>query len=469
MKPTSLTHQAAPASGGAHVQPRHASARSTLVAALLGFFVITLDAVVVNVALPTIGHDFQAGVTGLQWVVDGYTLLFAALLLSAGALTDRIGARRAFGLGLVVFIIASGACGLAPTLGLLVVARVLQGAGAAVMMPSSMALIRQAYPEPTSRAHAVAIWAMGGAVAASSGPVLGGLLTLLSWRWIFLINLPVGVVTLVILKRVQVSPTRDVPFDLLGQVTAILTMGALTYGAIEAGAIGLSAVPVLAVFSVAALALLTFVMSQRRAAHPMVPPNVLKSLNARIAMAIGFTFMVGYFGLPFVMSLYLQQHRGLSAFATGAAFLPMMLTGLVLTPFSARLAARWSPRVVIVAGLLSMSLGLFALSALPASTAVWQLCVLMMLVGLAGPLVAPPVTAVLLASVPASLAGTAAGVFNTSRQVGGALAVAVFGALLAQSSTFMTGMRTSLMLAGGIAIATALAGLRLQTSRGLRR
>ncbi|QUP53846.1 MFS transporter [Ralstonia syzygii] len=436
-------------------------ARATLIAALLGFFVITLDAVVVNVALPTIGRDLQAGVTGLQWVIDGYTLLFAALLLSAGAFTDRIGARRAFGLGLVVFIIASVACGLAPTLGLLVTARILQGSGAAVMMPSSMALIRQAYPEPASRAHAVAIWAMGGAVAASSGPVLGGLLTLLSWRWIFLINLPVGVATLIILKRVQASPRREAPFDLLGQITAILAMGALTYGAIEAGAIGLSAPPVPAAFAVAAIALLTFLTSQRRTAHPLVPPDVLRSRNARIAMAIGFTFMVGYFGLPFVMSLYLQQHRGLSAFATGAAFLPMMLTGLALTPFSARLAARLSPRVVIVAGLMSMSLGLFALSLLPESAAIWQICALTILVGIAGPLVAPPVTAVLLASVPASLAGTASGVFNTSRQVGGALAVAVFGALVAQSHTFMAGMRASLILAAGVALATAIASLQL--------
>ncbi len=436
-------------------------ARATLIAALLGFFVITLDAVVVNVALPTIGRDLQAGVTGLQWVIDGYTLLFAALLLSAGAFTDRIGARRAFGLGLAVFIVASVACGLAPTLGLLVTARILQGSGAAVMMPSSMALIRQAYPETASRAHAVAIWAMGGAVAASSGPVLGGLLTLLSWRWIFLINLPVGVATLMILKHVQASPRREAPFDLLGQVTAILAMGALTYGAIEAGAIGLSAPPVLAAFAVAAIALLTFLTSQRRTAHPMVPPDVLRPRNARIAMAIGFAFMVGYFGLPFVMSLYLQQHRGLSAFATGAAFLPMMLTGLALTPFSARLAARWSPRVVIVAGLMSMSLGLFALSLLPESAAIWQICALTMLVGIAGPLVAPPVTAVLLASVPASLAGTASGVFNTSRQVGGALAVAVFGALVAQSHTFMAGMRASLILAAGVAAATAIASLQL--------
>lgn len=149
-------------------------AQATLIAALLGFFVITLDAVVVNVALPTLAHDLGASVDGLQWVVDGYTLMFGALLLSAGALVDRIGARRAFGMGLVVFVLASMACGWAPSLAVLVAARLAQGVGAAAMMPASMALIRQAYPDPIRRGHAVALWAMGGSVAATSGPVIGG-------------------------------------------------------------------------------------------------------------------------------------------------------------------------------------------------------------------------------------------------------------------------------------------------------
>src|SRR5437867_6308618 len=188
--------------------PRFAS---TLVAALLGFFVITLDAVVVNVALPSIRRDLGASMSGLQWVVDGYTLLFAALLLSAGALSDRVGARRAVAAGLAVFVVASAACGLAPSLGALVVARFVQGVAAAVMMPSSMALIGQAYPDPVKRARAVAVWAMGGAIAASSGPVLGGLLSLVTWRLIFFINLPVGVVALILLARTQHSPHRHVP------------------------------------------------------------------------------------------------------------------------------------------------------------------------------------------------------------------------------------------------------------------
>jgi MFS family permease len=198
---------------------------------------ITLDAVIVNIALPSIRHELGGGIAGLQWVVDGYTLMFAALLLSAGALSDRAGARRAFAAGLSVFVVASAACGLAPSLGALVGARFAQGAAAAVMMPSSMALISQAYGDPAQRARAVAVWAMGGAAAASSGPVLGGLLTMVTWRMIFFINLPAGALGLLLLARTQRSPRRPVPFDWAGQATAVLAMGGLTYGAIEAGAV----------------------------------------------------------------------------------------------------------------------------------------------------------------------------------------------------------------------------------------
>jgi EmrB/QacA subfamily drug resistance transporter len=436
-----------------------------LAAALLGFFVITLDAVVVNVALPSIRHDLDGGMTGLQWVVDGYTLMFAALLLSAGSLSDRIGAQHAFGVGLALFVAASVACGLAPSLGALVVARFVQGATAAVMMPSSMALIGQAYPDPTRRARAVAMWAMGGAIASSSGPVLGGFLTLISWRMIFVINLPVGAVALLLLARTARSPHHKVPFDWVGQVTAILAMGGLTYGAIEAGASGFAAPQVVIAFTVAAVALVAFVVAQARGAHPMMPLDLLRSRNVSVAIAVGFAFMVGYYGLPFVMSLYLQQLRGLSSLNTGVAFLPMMLIGAALTPFSARVTERLGARALITSGLLLMSTGLLILAVLSPSTPVWVLAVLMVLVGLAGPFISPPVTAVLLNSVPGHRAGTASGVYNTSRQIGGALAVAVFGALLAQPATFMHGMRTSLLIAAGVGLATAAASLALKSVR----
>jgi EmrB/QacA subfamily drug resistance transporter len=444
------------------------SPHATLAAALLGFFVITLDAVVVNVALPVMGRELSASVNGLQWVVDGYTLMFAALLLSAGALSDRIGARRAFGTGLVGFTAASMACGFAPDLKVLVAARFIQGIAAAVMMPSSMALIRQAYPDAKLRGRALAMWAMGGSVAASSGPFLGGLLATSSWRWIFFINLPVGLAGFAFLMRAGVSPRRPVSFDAWGQGTAVIAMGALTYGTIEAGARGIADVQVIAALIIAVTASAAFFLSQRKGAQPMVPRRLFESNNAAIAMAVGFAFMVGYFGLPFVMSLYLQQQRGMSALATGEVFLPMMLTGLVLTPFSARLAERFSARLLIVTGLLAMTVGLTAIALTATTASALSIALQMMLVGLAGPLVAPPIAAVLLNSVPGHLAGTASGVYNTSRQVGGALAVAIFGALLSRSGTFEAGLRTSVLIAAAVSIATAAASLKLSSPRAKR-
>jgi DHA2 family methylenomycin A resistance protein-like MFS transporter len=220
---------------------RGAATAAALGAAVLGFFVVTLDAVVVNVALPSIRGELGGGITGLQWVVDGYTLMFAALLLSAGSLSDRFGARRTFGAGVAGFVLASLACGLAPSMGALVAARFVQGAAAAMMMPSSMALIGEAYPNPVTRARAVAMWALGGSVASSAGPVLGGVLTLVSWRLIFFVNLPAGVVALLLLAKTARSPRRPAPFDWAGQIAAVLAMGGLTYAAIEAGAAGLAA------------------------------------------------------------------------------------------------------------------------------------------------------------------------------------------------------------------------------------
>ena len=190
----------------------------------------------------------------------------------------------------------------------------------------------------------------------------------------------------------------------------------------------------------------------------MVPLDLFRSRPVPVAVAVGFAFIVGYYGLPFMISLYLQQVRGASSLVAGAAFLPMMLVGAALTAFSARIAERVGAWVLITTGLVLMTAGLVILAVVPSSTPVWLLAALMVPVGLAGPLIMPPVTAVLLNNVPGQRAGTASGVFNTSRQVGGALAVAVFGALLAHRTTFMPGLRTSLLLAAGVALAAAAAG-----------
>jgi MFS transporter, DHA2 family, methylenomycin A resistance protein len=441
---------------GAPAGERHA--RLALAAAVLGFFVVTLDAVVVNVTLPSIRADLGGGITSLQWVVDGYTLTFAALLLSAGSLSDRIGARRALAMGVVVFVAASVACGLAPSMGVLVAARFAQGAAAAAIMPSSMALIRQAFPEAKARGRAVGVWAMGGAVASTSGPMLGGVLNLVDWRLIFFINVPVGAVALLLLAAIHRSPVRVVPFDLTGQVTALLAMGGLVFGAIEVGARGFTDPVVLTAFAVAVLALAGFLRAQQVVAHPMMPLELFRSRTVVITVASGFAFMVGYYGLPFVISLLLQQQRGLTALQTGYVFLPMMIIGAVLTPLSARIGERIGRKTLIVTGLALMAAGLAVIGLQPVLAPLWLLAVLMMLVGLGGPTVSPPATAVLLDAVPEHQAGVASGVFNTSRQVGGALAVAVFGALLANPDTFVHGAHTSLLIAAAVlALATALA------------
>ncbi|MGW5431664.1 MFS transporter [Streptomyces sp. NPDC004059] len=443
-----------PPAGTAEEEERGRHAVAALAAAVVGFFVITLDATIVNVALPTIRDELGGGMTGLQWVVDGYTLMFAALLLSAGALSDRIGARRAFGTGVAVFVAASAACGLAPGLGILVAARFAQGAGAAVVMPTTLALIREAYDDQARRARAVAVWASGGAAAAAAGPLVGGVLSELSWRLIFFINVPVGVVALLLVARTRPSPHRRVPFDRAGQLAAVAGMGGLTYGVIEAGAEGFTAPRVIVALAVAVLGLTGFLAVEARSAHPMVPLEMFRNRTMVIAVTVGFTFMVGFYGMPFVLSLYFQQLRGLSPMATGMAFVPMMAFSALLTPASSRLVRRIGRRASITGGLLSMAAGTMILAVLPPTAPLWAVAALMVPVGLGGPLVMPPLTAHLLDNVPAHRAGVAGGILNTARQIGGALAVAVFGALLAGHAGFLHGLRTSLFVTVAVLLST---------------
>jgi EmrB/QacA subfamily drug resistance transporter len=434
-----------------------------LAASLLGFFIITLDAQVVNVALPAVRASLGGGMTGTQWVVDGYTLAFAALLLSAGSLSDRIGAHRAFGAGLAVFVAASAACGLAPSLGVLIASRLAQGTGAAMMMPSSLALVREAYADPVRRGRALALWSIGGAVAAAAGPVAGGALSLISWRVIFFINLPAGLAGLILLLRVARSPRRLVPFDWPGQAAAVVAMAALTFGVIRAGASGLTAPVAATALAVAVVAAAAFVVRQARGRHPMVPLDLFRSRVVIISAGTGFAFLGGFYGMVFAYSLYLQDQRGLSSLATGLVFMPMTLLSGVVSLLAARLAEKYGPKVPIVAGMSLMGLGLAVLAVLPAATPTWLLAAMMIPVGLSGPMAIPPTTALLLESVPAQGSGIASGVFNTSRQVGGALAVAVFGALLAGRSGIITGLRDSLLIAAAIALAAAGTNLLLRT------
>ncbi len=417
-------------------------------AALLGFFLISLDALIVTVALPDIGRSLGGGMSGLQWVVDGYTLVFAALMLSADAVSDRIGARRAYGGGLVLFALASAACGLAPGLGALVAARLVQGGAAALMTPASLALVRQGFPDQAKRARAIAVWTVGGAVAVAAGPVLGEALTAsVGWRWIFFVILPAGLLALALPTRVPASPRLPARLDTAGQITAVAATGALTYGVIEGGEKGAGRPLVVASLLVAVVAAGLFLATQARGAHPMLPLPLFRSRVVAVSLVVGFMINAAYYGGVFVFSLYLQQQRGQSAPHAGLLFIPMTALVAVVNLASAKLAARFGPRVPMVAGQLVGAAGSLALLTVSPHTHVGAVVALMVPVGLGGALAVPALTALLLDAVPADRAGTASAVLNTARQVGGAIAVAVFGALLAGADTFLSGMRWSMLLA----------------------
>ncbi|MGO4804884.1 MFS transporter [Arthrobacter sp. 2MCAF15] len=430
--------------------------------ASLAFFLITLDILIVNVALTNIGRELGGGTTGQQWVIDAYTMMFAALLLFAGNLADRIGAKRALGWGIALFLLASVACALEPSSVLLIAARAVQGAAAAVMLPASMALVRQAFPDPRRRAHALGIWAVGGAVAGAVGPLVGGLLTTVNWRLVFAINLPVCVAMLVLLAAVAASPVKPAPFDWAGQSAAIIALTALMYGLITGGAEGFGSWPVMASLVLAAAGIAGFVLIQARGRHPMMPLGLFRSVGMRIAVAVGFAFMVGHFGSVFVISLYLQQHLGLTPLQAGLVFLPSAAFSVAGNIASGTLANRFGPRVPAVLGLASMVAGLVAMLVTAPLGSPMLLAVLLILTGSGGSIAMPPVTSVVLASVPAGQAGTASAVFNTFRQVGGAVAIAVFGALIAEPGGFVHGMQLSFTVAASLLLVTAVAALFLR-------
>jgi MFS transporter, DHA2 family, methylenomycin A resistance protein len=432
--------------------------RPALTAALLGFFMISLDATAVNVALTPIGRSLHGATSGLQWVVDGYTVPFAALLISAGTMSDWLGARRVFGGGLVVFAAASAWCGLAPALPMLVAARVVQGCAAAVMLPSSLALVRQAFADPAARARAVAVWSSGGAAAIAAGPVLGGILTSAAgWRSVFFLNLPVGAAVLALLAlRAPRSPRLAAPLDPLGQVTAVLGLAALTFAVISGGAHGFRTPSVLTALVVAALACACFFTVESRVARPMVPLALFRSPAVVTCVVTGFSINAAFYGVAFLLSLYFQRVLGESAIAAGLLFLPM--TGLltVANLASARVAARWGHHVPVRAGLCVGTLGMLLLAFLPVflpGRVGLEIALVPAGAGLGFAL--PSLTFLLLDALPAAQAGLAGGLFNAGRQTGGALAVATFGTLVAGS--FMTGMRVSMLISAVLLLVSTVA------------
>ncbi|MDF1489639.1 MFS transporter [Tessaracoccus caeni] len=438
---------------------------ATLVLASLGFFLITLDVSIVNLALPSIRADLGGGVSTQQWILDGYTLFFAAFLLCFGNLSDRVGAKRAYVSGIALFGVTSLLCALAPSVLALIVARCAQGVAAALMLPASMTLIREAFPDARRRAKALGVWAAGGAVASAAGPVLGGTLSAWDWSLIFAINVPVCIAMMLLAVRVQRSPQNNAAFDWAGQILALIALGTIIFALIEGGAIGYGNPLIVVLLVVGVTALVLFIFVQARVAHPMMPLQLFRRRPMRVAFFGGFTFIYAWFGSVFLSSLYLQQHLEIPSSLAGLVFLPSALLSLFGNIASGPLANRFGPRFPVILGMSSLVIGLVGLALSTQVGSATLVGIMLILIGGGGSVAMPPLAGIVLEHSPDGQAGVASAVSNTFRQVGGALAVAVFGVLVTPETRFLEGMQLSLSTAAVLALicvisSTTLAGTR---------
>jgi DHA2 family methylenomycin A resistance protein-like MFS transporter len=430
----------------------------TLMAMSLGFGVVQLDVTIVNTALGSMGTALGGGVAELQWVVSSYTIAFAALILTAGALGDRIGAKRVFMVGFSLFTFASLGCALAADARMLIGARAIQGVAAALLVPNSLALLNHAYREEHERARAVGIWAAGASLALTAGPLLGGvLIALFGWRSIFLVNLPIGLAGLWLAWRFAIDskPAPDRELDLIGQGTAIGALGCLAAALIEAGTFGWTSMGVLGGFAAAAACALGFVWRERRTLHPMLPLQLFSQRTFSLTSAVGLLVNMAFYGLIFVFSLYFQQLDKFSPLATGLAFIPMMGAVLPMNLLAARAAARFGAPPIVACGAALSAAGCLLLVGLRQGTAYGLVCIPLMLIGAGLGLLVPPLTSSLLGSVEKARSGIAAAVLNATRQTGSVLGVALFGSLIGRSNAFLPGLHESLLISGIILVAAA--------------
>jgi DHA2 family methylenomycin A resistance protein-like MFS transporter len=422
-----------------------------------GYFMVILDVTVINVAAPVVGRELSASLTGIQWIIDGYTLVFAGLLLTAGALGDRLGNRRIFCAGVVVFTVASAGCGLAQNTESLVAARLLEGMGAALIVPGSLALLQQSYPSPADRSRVFGLWGSMAGVAATAGPVVGGLLvTTVGWRWVFFINVPVGCACLLLtLRHVAASARRsDRSIDWPAQ-GAIIAMVALLIAVLnEAGRRGWADPLILAGAGLCLLAAAAFVLRERLARAPVLPLWLLRSRQLSGAAIIGLLFNFAFYGMIFTASLYFQHVRDLTALRTGIALLPAVAVTMFASVLSGRLARHTGNRPLVITGMLLGAAGLAAWAAAGPNPGYALLVAPMVAAGFGTSFALTGATTAVMSAAPDSYSGTASGLFNTTRQVGSAVGVALGGSLLAASSSFATGLQTSMAL-GAAAYLTA--------------
>jgi EmrB/QacA subfamily drug resistance transporter len=400
--------------------------RWVLTAAVLGSAVVSLDATVVNVALPTIGADLHARVSGLQWTVNGYALTLAALILLGGSLGDRFGRRRVFLAGVLWFGTASLLCGVAPNLTALILARALQGVGGALLTPGSLAMISASF-HPDDRGRAIGAWSGLGGIAGAIGPLIGGVLLNLSWRWVFLVNLPLTALVVVLtLRHVPESLDKQAPrrLDFAGAATGALGLGGITYALIEASDRGLDGIAAPAVLGV--LALVGFVEIERRSSHPLIPLDIFSSRQFTAANLVTFALYAALGSVFFLLAIVLQVSVGLTPLQAGAAFLPITLIMLALSARAGALATRLGPRRPMTIGPLIVAAALLLMLRIgPGASYLGDVLPAVIVFGLGLALTVAPLTATVLAAAETRHAGVASGVNNAVARTAGLLAVAV--------------------------------------------
>jgi EmrB/QacA subfamily drug resistance transporter len=411
--------------------------RITLAATGLGLFMIFLDALIVNVALPSIQHDFHVGEAGLQWVVTAYSLGMAVAIMSAGTLADMFGRRRLYLIGIALFTASSVACGLAGSLGILNAARAIQGVAAATVNVTSLALVSAAFPDPKLKAWAIGIWTAIASTALAIGPTLGGFLVeRTGWRFIFLVNVPVGLAVLVLTWRF-VEESRDVKprtFDVPGQLLFIAAVGAFAYAVIEGPKAGWGSREILALFIVSATALGGFIMAERRSADPMMDLTLFRDRTYSLAIVTIFAVLFAVYGMLLVITQYLQNVRGFTPAQAGLLLFPYSLTATIVSLRVGKLVPIVGSRRLILLGLMCQMAG-FGVMILGLGSATVIVVVGLVVASLGCSLCLTPITSLAMTAVPPERAGMASGIMSAQRALGSTVGFAVLGSVLAAALT----------------------------------
>jgi EmrB/QacA subfamily drug resistance transporter len=454
--------------------PRTLSPRGRTVVLLtccLSVFVAGLDVSIANVALPSIQRALHAPVSGLQWVVDAYTLVIACLLMFSGSVADRFGRRRVFQAGLGFFSLGSLLCSLAPSLGFLVAFRALQAVGGSMLNPVAMSIIATTFTDPKERARAVGAWGAVAGLSVASGPVIGGLLVSgLGWRSVFWVNVPIGALAIYLTQRFvpESRAARGKRFDPLGQLLVVTFLGPVTAAVIEGPRHGWSSPLIIALFVLAAFSVLGLVVTESRRAEPLVDIRFFRSPAFSGATMIAVVALMALGGFLFLNTLYLQDVRGYSALHAGLLTIPMAAASAACAMISGRLvAARGSRLALVLAGLLlAAAAGLLAGTGRETDT--WYLVLAYLLFGAGFGLVGTPITNTALAGMPRDQAGVAGAIASTCRQTGAAIGVAVCGSIVAGGSAgFVASSHAAWAVLAGCGIATMLLGL-ISTGRWAR-